>query len=382
MSAYDLQTHGATVVPVVSDEELKKLQSRMWKCMDDFPEYKRQGRDVQRVLGGFGALGNPSSFHMKQIRRLRYYVKKYVGFPLFRDYVNSLLGADGDDVRLELLFDRLCVRCESFGTVSAENWHRDIYDAAKFGLPPLPRSLPGGKMDEIFGGWLNLSDVDQYFVGILGSHHGDAAERAQEKAGGFATLTEQEIDDQQVNERLAMQKNARYGHTLRTNDKGHIVVPPGHQLIFFQRLLHAVASGKQPKAPQLRMFVGFRLTTMKAPMFADTFESVVENFAVPRIPSGQIPPMYSNNHYAQFSKPNSHFRTWAESTFKRTCLYDRPGGYSTPGSRNNLDMHANKNRYMPSLSVMGLSDDMEPYSVSDRKTMQPELLFWDEIDDD
>ena len=44
-------------------------EEALYDAIDAFPEYKMQGRDTQRVLGGFGALGNPSSFHNPIIRR-------------------------------------------------------------------------------------------------------------------------------------------------------------------------------------------------------------------------------------------------------------------------------------------------------------------------
>lgn len=368
--AENLKKAGVVCVPVFKDESTRrKWASKVWDAMDDFPEYIQRGRRVQRVLGGFGALGNPSSFHHPTVRALRRKIKKHFAVPLFREYarVCHIEGA-----RLESLFDRLCMRCKDFGAVGAESWHRDIYDGPKYGLPPLPSSLPNNRRDEVFGGWVNMSDEDQKFVCLLESHKGEAARLAQERGGGFASLSKQEMQDQRVEERLFAQRDRRLG-SVRTDSDGKVVVPPGHAVVFFQRLLHAVHGGAQPDEPQLRCFMGYRLTTLDAPLFASSHAATLDNFAVPRIPSGQVPPMYSQNHYAQFSKSDSRFRTWAKRTFRDECLYHR-NGYFTPGSKDNRNVSANKERYMPSLAEMGMGGAFPPYSEQDRNVLCPELL--------
>ncbi len=369
--ARNLRTAGVICIPVLrEDASRRKWADRVWAAMDEFPEYKVKGKTVQRVLGGFGAFGNPSSFHHPTLRRLRRKMKQHVGKPLFAAYARDIWGENS--VRLEMLFDRVCVRCQQFGSVGKESWHRDIYDGKKYGLPHLPTSLPEDSRDEIFGGWLNLSDRDQKFVGLLETHKGDAAREAQDKGGGFAELSSTQIAEERVDERLLEQRSRVLG-SVRTDDRGAIIVPPGHAVVFFQRLLHAVHGGAQPKEPQLRCFMGYRLTTQLTPLFAENQNAVIENFAVPRIPSGQIPPMYSQNHYAFFSKQGSKFRTWGERTFREECLYNR-GGYSTPGSRDDRNVAANKGRYMPSLTEMGFGNSFVPYSVRDREVLEPEPL--------
>ena len=48
-------------VPVFHDEDTRnKWETKVWNAMGEFPEYKRTGKMVQRVLGEFGALANPS----------------------------------------------------------------------------------------------------------------------------------------------------------------------------------------------------------------------------------------------------------------------------------------------------------------------------------
>lgn len=357
--ASHLRKYGVVTIPVFDARSRAEWETKVWSAMDEFPEYRVQGRTVQRVLGGFGALGNPSSFHHPTIQALRNHVKQTVSIPLFRRYNHR-------ERKLEVLFDRLCVRSSDFGDVTKESWHRDIYDGEKFGL----RNLPGD--DEIFGGWINLSDRSQRFVGIAKSHKGADAKAAQRMGGGFSQLTEAQIRDQAVLERLARQAGRRIGSVV-ADDEGHLLVPPGHMIVFFQRLLHSVAGGKQPKEPQLRLFFGHRLTHESTPLFP--LEEVLTNNAVPRIPSGQVPPMYSQNHYAFFSK-TPRYRDWAHKTFKRQCLFQRttPKGdaYFTPGSADDRDPNANRQRTMPSLAAMGFAPYQ--YSTGSRATLTPETV--------
>jgi len=337
----DLRTHGVIVIPILSD--YKTWSDKIWVAIDEFPEYRSKGKGVQRVLGGFGALGNPSSFHHPTIRALRVELKNGVR-PLFKSYA---LGTGS--THLEMLLDRVCIRHRDFGTVSSESWHRDIYNG--------PKPLPQG--DEVFGGWVNLSDNTQELVALLGTHN-DPRDGV-----GFAT---QKSDG--LSERLLGQANKTFG-SLTTNRQGHIQVPPGHAVIFLQQILHAVLGGKkQPSTPELRLFCGYRLTSDTAPLL----EYDTTDMAVPLIPSGQVPPMYSQNHYMFFSK-YAKFREWGEKTFNPQCLFGRTTKdgtvYYTPGSQSDAGK-INTQRTMPSLKQMGF--DFPPYSVEDNRILSPEIL--------
>jgi len=342
MSADDLRTHGVVVLPILSD--YKQWSERIWSAIDEFPEYKIKGRGVQRVLGGFGAFGNPSSFHHPTIRALRKELKSRVR-PLFKSYAQgatlpSRLGVAQGATRLEMLMDRVCVRHRDFGTVSGESWHRDVYDGPK----PLHDS------DEVFGGWVNLSENTQEFVVLLGTHNDPL-----DGTTGFAT----QADDGQLAERLRTQRS----DTIKLNKKGHVEVPPGHAVIFLQRILHAVLGGKkQSDVEELRLFCGYRLTRDTEPLME--YDTI--NMSVPRIPSGQLPPMYSQNHYMFFNKYQK-FREWGEKTFHPQCLFERVTKdgqkYYTPGG---------KTRTLPSLKDMGFH--LAPYTCEDLETLHPELL--------
>ena len=280
VGAADLLALGMAVVPSFDEVTRRHWNARLFAAMDDFPEYARKGRGTQRVLGGFGALGNPSSFHHPEVRVFRRMRKKLVFRPLLAAYA-SLAFRDEAEVRralrLESLFDRLCVRCEDFKRPGEEVWHRDIYGAKQYNLRPLPHSLPNGAQDLLFGGWTNLDHRAQHFMGLLGTH----AEADTSGKAGFAEFSKAEVEHFGFVERLQRQAGRAYGHTVRTDARGYVVVPPGHTLIFQQQVIHSVVSGPQPETPALRVFHGIRLTGETAPLFADV-TTAMENGAVPR----------------------------------------------------------------------------------------------------
>ena len=386
-SGEDLSKLGVAVIPVFDEVGRKHWQQRIFDAMDDFPEYKQsqKGPQVQRVLGGFGALGNPSSFHHPEVRVFRRMRKKLAFRPVMASFVKHAFQGGTDvmdvmdvtdvmdvmDVMIECLFDRICVRCEDFNRPVAESWHRDIYGAEKYKLRPLPNSLPGGKADILFGGWTNLDHREQMFVGLLSTHNESTAGKA-----GFSEFSKHEIQSFKFNERLQSQSNRRFGHTVHTDERGYIRVPPGHCILFQQQLIHSVVSGSQPDTPALRIFHGVRLTGETVPLF--DISSAIENGGVPRIPSGQIPPMFSANHY-QFFSTHERYRKWREQTFKRACMYERTTkenvAYYTPGSQGDRNRAANRGRYMPGLSEMGMWEDKYKYTERELRAMYPQRLF-------
>ena len=369
--ADDLIKLGVAVVPSFDQVTRQHWNERLFAAMDEFPEYIRKGPTTQRVLGGFGALGNPSSFHHPDVRVFRRMRKKMVFRPLMAAFAKSAFSEDDHrDLRIESLFDRLCVRCEDFKRPVEEVWHKDIYGAKKYNLRPLPHSLPDGSQDLLFGGWTNLDHRSQRFVCLLSTHGTSGKE-------GFAEFSKAEIEALKFNDRLQKQANRTYGQTIQTDERGYVKIPPGYSIVFQQQLIHSVVSGPQPDTPALRVFHGIRLTGETTPLFAD-IQTVIENGGVPRIPSGQIPPMFSSNHYKFFAS-HERYQKWAERTFRPACLFERQTKagtvYYTPGSRGNRNRSANTGRFMPSLSEMGLWDERFRYTERETRAMHPQRLF-------
>eukprot|EP00962_Isochrysis_galbana_P021037 scaffold6188_cov99-Isochrysis_galbana.AAC.2 len=368
-AATSLHTHGCATVPVMGDQERREWYTRLASDLAAMPEYlhDKMADPPQYVLGGFGGLGNPASFHNDAVRALRLRLFDGVLQPVLQEYAR--LQGLGDSVRAEMLFNRVGSRHKSFGAVSKEAWHRDIYAATKYGLRELPQTLRSGSADDvILGGWLNLSDQPQRFVGILGSQDEAAV------ASGFGVLTAAQAAEARAEARLAAQASRRIGQCLCDPD-GAILIPAGHLVIFPQRLLHSVHGGTPRGLPQLRLSIGVRLTEERVPLFPETAEWARAN-AVPRLPSGQLPPMYSQNHYQFFnSRTTSRYREWG-AVFKPQCVFRRQttdgAEYCTPGSVDDAAPACNKRRCMPSLREMGLP--LYQYSARDMALMSPQPL--------
>ncbi len=338
-----LERDGVTVIPIVGGDNLRQLNDRVLKEMWTWPEYKRGLPPThQRVLGGFGALGNPSSFHTKFVRLLRAKVLAPVGRKLFKEYLKER-GISRSGVNMEVLFDRVCIRCEDFKRPTAENWHRDVFEGD---LPSFVEET--GEPDPMFGGWVNLNapgGVTQKLLALKGTHKGEEAILATREGKGFATFTKEQI--------------AERGFEARMREQGPILVPPGHLVVFKQSLIHSVASGKQSDWLDIRLFSGFRLTRSKEPLFGQAYlDAIIARGGVPRIPSGETPPMYSRNHSIQFQKDGSYYQTWAANTFVEQCLFERKTTtgktYFTPGKPGDPGHRANKTRSMLSLADYGL----------------------------
>ena len=239
--------------------------------------------------------------------------------PLMQEYAPGM--------RVEALFDRLCVRAKAFGKPTAEAWHRDMYDPEKYvGKHDAPlRPLQEG--DFILGGWLNCNTQEpQYFSFVPGTHLEPHA-----KGGGFA-LEKEDFS------------------TRRTR----LTVPPGHVVVFLQGLVHEVVSGVQPVTPSIRLFTGHRVTRDTQPLYPD-LAKWIDTQAVPRLPSGQRPPMFSPWHHT--IKNGKMLDEWSQRMFRPEFLLS-----NTPS------------RFMHSLRAYGDygREMLPPYTEDERRVMWPE----------
>lgn len=267
LSTYEsLRRIGVAIVPVITSKELVDIRDEFIKTLRQFPEYLRNpqnpdqdisGNTLVYVLGGFSALGNPSSFHNPLVRKLRIKCREVI-LPLFKQVIDNIIGSD--TVKFEMLIDRMMYRHKS-QKVTPESWHRDVIPSSKI-----------ESNDEVYGGWLNLDDSDQYFSFIPGSHLGI---KLKELESGFATVPEKDIKT--IN---------KYRHKIS--------IPPGHMIIFPQYILHEVV-GTQAKNNMMRLFLGWRTTNSNNFIHSDMLERLNNQSIIP-LPSGQLPPMYAANH--------------------------------------------------------------------------------------
>jgi hypothetical protein len=199
------------------------------------------------TLGGFGAFGNPSSFHHPHIRT----IKSIASSHLWGDFQTTFPGR-----KLQVLFDRFALRKQGTSP-TAESWHRDESSV----------SLPG---DRILGGWINLSTIPQEFSCIPNTHN------VEPGRGQFNTFSKEQ------------------GVELRPQ-RVVVTIPPGHILLFWQHLIHEV-SAKKAKCDNARLFMGWRLTEHDQDPF--NYLEAIRTQGIPMIPSGQLPPIYAKLHWA------------------------------------------------------------------------------------
>lgn len=256
---HQLLENGYVVVRLFSPEHSERLVQEFKATELSFPEYRRQSsvvlgtKENPYVLGGFGAYGNPASFHNPFVRKLRRRFMEYI--PL----LGSMLQGAQDkkkidsakDYRVSLLLDRMCKRPKGTST-TRESYHRD--------LVPTARST-----DITIGGWLQLSKDTSYLS-------------CRPKTHSLEPCTK-------VKKGFALEKDIECTH--------NIPVPQGCMVLFFQNLGHCVHATKKP-ADSYRIFNVFLLTTHPTSIF--DYRKILEEQGVPRLASNQTVPMYSANH--------------------------------------------------------------------------------------
>lgn len=271
-----LTDDGVLVIPVLGADVLR-IRRELRSAMASFPEFQTGAKRL--VLGSFGALGNPSSFHHPSVRkcRLRCFLE---ALGVFRQYLQR--SARGKQKKLELLWDRLCIRKKG-DKMSGETTHRDI---AQYKL----------RSDEIFGGWLNLDCRPQFFHCVARSHR----ELTSDGRHGFCR------------EERGTKKMCR------------IEIAPGSLVIFYQEILHEVPRETLAE-DSLRLFVGWRLTeseqslqdlaSQSDPGIPDT-AALLDTQGVPLLPSGQWPPMYAKSHLLFWK---TGLLSWSDRNVRDSC---------------------------------------------------------------
>ena len=136
--------------PWMTPSKLIQIKREFDTTLRQFREYKEGANEY--VMGGFSALGNPSSFHNTLVRTLRMNAMAEL-IPLFKEYISEL---EGDDWKLEQDIDRMLFRKQG-KSPSRETFHRD-------------EAINAEDSDKIFGGWINLDTHDQFFSCVPGTH--------------------------------------------------------------------------------------------------------------------------------------------------------------------------------------------------------------------
>jgi hypothetical protein len=281
--AKHLYTHGVVVVvdPWIQ-QHVQELRTECLVTIRTFPEFKSHPANISKettyVLGGFSALGNPSSFHNPFVRKLREWCMFVLMKKLFRPFVHSFVKSPSD-CKIEQVLDRMMVR-PPLVTPTAESWHRDEAPLAE-------------KEDITFGGWINLDLQDQHFSCVPKSH------KQVRNHSGFGKISKEEIKMCKMN-------------------KETIVIPPGGILVFYEHILHEVVARKKDYI-SLRLFLGWRLTKSVHPMIPG-LRNLLMNQAVMPLKSNQIPPMYARLHWINW---RVQLQKWSQNMFVDSCREQR-----------------------------------------------------------
>lgn len=232
------------------------------------------GKRIKNILGAFQAHGNPSSFHCPSARLVR--MRCYENMHKLFKYVE-----DGDDWNIEMNCDRVALR--QAGTKIPEDkdkWHRDVITG---------KYIEGD--DSIFGGWVNLDlNNSQRFICDLGT---------QQRPGSAGFHREQP-----------------------TGKANSVTIPPGHAIIFYQHILHAIAPSTF-KSDSYRQFISFRLTKSNVPLWGGTVkEDTALEQLVPKTPGNQVIKVWmSNRHITALLW--THTVIWGLVTFKEEYIVNK-----------------------------------------------------------
>jgi hypothetical protein len=245
----NLQRLGFTVVDVGGETFAQQHRYSVLTESDNFPEFKEGSKG--RVLGGFSALGNPSSFHNPAVRELRRIIHPIVR-NIMQDYA-----PEGSN--FEQIIDRMMIRPAGVSP-SRESWHRDEAPSAH-------------DDDMVFGGWVNLDAKNQFFSCVPETH---LATRGNE---GFHVLSKEV-------------------HAELNKNRFKVCIPPGHLLIFHEHIIHEVNATKL-KYDSVRLFLGWRVTKSISPLHDDILKRL-EDQDVMKLKSNQEPPMYARLHWTNW----------------------------------------------------------------------------------
>ena len=307
--------HGVGLIDLRAHIPLDRHITAISNYMDNAPEFV-DGR--ARAASGFGALGNPSSFHAPSVRALRRSLADLIRPQLSMAFRQPVA----------LIPDRLCLRLPGT-SVTPESWHKDVTE---------------GYDGDILGGWVNLSGHAQEFHCVLGTHDLANCNDGPKSVYGKAHKNKFASIDKPY-------------HPYCKKALTRVVVPPGHMVVFFQHITHRVAP-KKLKCHSLRLFVGWSVGKDVVHPVAAT----IREQGVFKLPSGQTPPMYPQL-YRSYPQLFERLKEYS-ATIKDVC--------KQPITRHDVEYNLVQ-RFMPSLTSLGLAK-YPPYSKEDEDILKPEAF--------
>lgn len=313
-------------------------------------EFLKQDPNQLFVLGGFGALGNPSSFHHPLKRQLMINVYNHIQ-PKFKDLFEFF--EDHTDYKyFSMIPDRFCIR-RNDQEVSAETWHKD---------QSLTKEMSGNTI--VFGGWINLDTaITQKF-----------------------TCAENELIMPKET-RAYYENNTSSGYTPqqseRLNEKRKTVeIPPGHMLLFNELLTHEVTKSKSkskfdPSKTSYRCFIKFIIRTIPEPYWSPVR---MENFFNRQTQIGMSTyqadaPMYASAHSSTAIDKNIEFSAQLLPRFRTRELHSKKYGDVLVIDRYLGRGNTSKNDNQPRQGLTDWGLAFSPYTKEQKQIYIPSQLF-------
>ncbi|KAK3252341.1 hypothetical protein CYMTET_38375 [Cymbomonas tetramitiformis] len=382
MIAHHLATNGYAVVRLFEHVESEGLCDAFKQALRELPEY-RSCSGWRYSKTGFGALGVASSFHNRFVRRMRLVAHARV-LPVLRE-VDRLGDARASvgPIRCERfsdrfagyrrknkaeaprkvhqMLDRMLVRTKD-QKPSPESWHQDVsvYEDG----------------DTVYGGWIAFTDQTIRLVPATQHLHTPIAGFAKISAAALQDLLPRALD---------------------------VSIPRGCLLLMNQSIVHEVLANPITTDPMCRLFTGWRLTHDHRTLLeatdrnrncrqdgcgsAQSIDAVLDDMAVPKLPSNQLPSMY-NLRNVDYIIQRQGLREWCDAYLQNAMLVvtptyvdgvtaKRPEGMEPTRVWKVPDLHAPSIAKLRQLSSDGFDRPVDwdalfpPYTAEEREMYKP-----------
>ena len=308
------------------------------------------------VLGGFQALGNPSSYHHPLRRQLMKAIYDYMA-PIFASVIRQ--SNFSEYKYFSMIPDRFGIR-RNDQQVSKETWHKDQ-----------SLDLERSRDAIVFGGWINLdpvgSDKMQYFNCVPGEaippNQTEAYYAANaNRKGGFSAEVEAipELDRR----------------------RQRIPVPPGHLVIFNELLTHEVAPGVNKSVfdasrTSYRSYLKWFLSKNNKPYWKP---SRLDNYFDRQSQIGMSihqpdAPFYAAAHFSTSSNP---LRQISQGIIAPLRTFSIGGANPAANLAQRYMGQGNAQKPSENLQRQGLVDwdlAFPPYTEEEKRIYQPRLLY-------
>lgn len=286
---------GFAVIKVFNEEQIESIDSEFKTTLENAPELSNSyNHSMPVALGNVQYLPLPSFFFGELSQRIHLEAKKALDDSRLIDELQPEVKFDDNTPwYLSASPDRAVYRTTTKTKMDLNAWKKSWHQDAA------PNALPS---DVIFGGWVNCNTYPQYFRVFPGTHRPESelfttlGIRKQHNNRGFDKFSPNDLI-----------KLTNYW-TSNEDKFSDIEIPPGHMIIFFENLVHAVIPNRhQSLGPMQRMHTSWILSTSpvalhdrpltkKAKEAHKPLETYFQEQGLVPVRSGQSTPLYSPMH--------------------------------------------------------------------------------------